>query len=64
MKNPGFAPDLRKKLGSPSGETIESLRLLRAFVKLSPRQRSEVVELVERLAPVPGGKRRRFNNRG
>jgi hypothetical protein len=68
MKNPGFAPDLRRKLGAPSSETVESLRLLRAFVKLSPRQRSEVIELVECLAPDPapvrGGTRRRLNNRG
>ena len=28
---------------------VEGLRLLKAFVKLSPRQRFEVVELVERL---------------
>ena len=32
------------------GETVESLRLLAAFLKLAPDQRSEIIELVERLA--------------
>ena len=50
MKNPTFVAELHKKLGAPSSETVESLRLLRAFLKLAPRQRSEVIELVERLA--------------
>jgi hypothetical protein len=49
MKNPSFVAELHKKLGVPSSETLESLRLLKAFVKLAPRQQSEVVELVERL---------------
>jgi hypothetical protein len=59
MKNRTFMSDLREQLGSPSSETIEGLRLLRAFVKLSSRQRAEVIELVERFAsdppPFPGG---------
>jgi hypothetical protein len=50
MKNPTFVTELHKKLGAPSSETVESLRLLKAFLKLAPRQRSEVIELVERLA--------------
>ena len=50
MKNPTFVAELNKKLGAPSSETVESLRLLKAFLKLAPRQRSEVIELVERLA--------------
>lgn len=50
MKNPTFVSELHKKLGAPSSETIESLRLLKAFLKLAPRQRFEVIELVERLA--------------
>jgi hypothetical protein len=50
MKNPTFISELHKKIGTPSSETVESLRLLRAFVKLAPRQRFEVIELVERLA--------------
>jgi hypothetical protein len=50
MKNPTFVAELHKKLGAPSSETIESLRLLKAFLKLAPRQRFEVIELVERLA--------------
>jgi hypothetical protein len=37
-------------LGAPQTETLESLRLLRAFRKLTPRQRFEVVEMIERLA--------------
>ena len=49
MKNPTFVAELHKKLGAPSSETVESLRLLKAFLKLAPRQRSEVIELVERL---------------
>ncbi len=53
MKNPTFVAELHKKLGAPSSETVESLRLLKAFLKLAPRQRFEVVELVERLAADP-----------
>jgi hypothetical protein len=67
MKNRSFISDLREKLGSPSNETVEGLRLLRAFVKLSSRQRSEVIELVERFAndpgPVPDGVNGRANPR-
>ena len=50
MKNPTLIAELHKKLGAPSSETIESLRLLKAFLKLAPRQRFEVIEMVERLA--------------
>jgi hypothetical protein len=53
MKNPTFIAELHKKLGAPSSETIESLRLLKAFLKLAPRQRFEVIEMVERLAIDP-----------
>jgi hypothetical protein len=53
MKNPTFIAELHKKLGAPSSEAIESLRLLKAFLKLSPRARVEVIELVERLADDP-----------
>jgi hypothetical protein len=53
MKNPTFIAELHKKLGAPSSETIESLRLLKAFLKLAPRERVEVIELVERLAAAP-----------
>jgi hypothetical protein len=53
MKNPTFNAELRKKLGAPSSETVESLRLLKAFLKLEPRQRFEVIELVEHLAVKP-----------
>jgi hypothetical protein len=50
MKNPTFVAELHKKLGAPSSETVESLRLLKAFLRLAPAKRSEVIELVERLA--------------
>jgi hypothetical protein len=58
MKSPTSLAELQKRLGAPSNETIESLRLLRAFVKLAPGQRFEIIKLVERLAadspPAPG----------
>jgi hypothetical protein len=56
MKNPTFVAELQKRLGAPSSETVESLRLLKAFLKLDPGQRFEVIELVERLVtdPEPG----------
>jgi hypothetical protein len=50
MKNPTFISELHKKLGTPSSEIVESLRLLKAFVKLAPPQRYEVLEMAERLA--------------
>jgi len=53
MKNPTFVVELQKRLGAPSSETIESLRLLKAFLTLAPGQRFEVIELVERLATDP-----------
>jgi hypothetical protein len=60
MKNPTFVAELQKRLGAPSSETVESLRLLKAFLKLEPGQRFEVIELVERLAtdhaPDPEGR--------
>jgi hypothetical protein len=53
MKNPTYVAELQKKLGAPSSETMESLRLLKAFVRLAPDQRSEIIELAERLASNP-----------
>jgi hypothetical protein len=53
MKNPTYVVELQKKLGAPSSETVESLRLLKAFLKLAPDQRSEIIELIERLATDP-----------
>lgn len=50
MKNLDFAAELHLKLGAPASQTVESLRLLRAFLKLQPRQRFEIVKLVEDLA--------------
>jgi len=53
MKSPTYVAELQKKLGAPSSETVESLRLLKAFLKLRSDQRSEIIELVERLAANP-----------
>lgn len=53
MKDPTYVAELQKRLGAPSSETIESLRLLKAFIQLAPDQRSEVIDLVERLATDP-----------
>ena len=50
MKNSTLIAELHTKLGAPSSETVESLRLLKAFLKLTPGQRFEVIDLVERLA--------------
>jgi len=55
MKDPTFVAELQKRLGAPSSETVESLRLLKAFLKLAPDQRLEIIELVERLAAEPAG---------
>jgi hypothetical protein len=67
MKNHISVSEVSAKLGYPSSETIEGLRLLRAFVKLTPSQRSEVVDMVEQLVtdppPVPGGMNGRFSTR-
>ena len=69
MKNRTDVSEMSEKLGYPSSETIEGLRLLKAFIKLSPPQRSEVIDLVERLAtdpdpaPVPGGMNGRLDTR-
>jgi hypothetical protein len=56
MKSPTYVAELQKKLGAPSSETVESLLLLKAFLKLPSDQRSEIIELVERLvtSPSPG----------
>lgn len=53
MKNPAYVAELHKKLGAPSGETVESLRLLKAYLKIPSDQRFEIIELVERLATTP-----------
>lgn len=67
MTNRTLASELSEKLGYPTSDTIQGLRLLKAFLKLSPSQRSEVIDLVERLAsdpaPVPGGVNGHFNTR-
>jgi hypothetical protein len=53
MKSRTDVGALQEKLGFPSSETAEGLRLLRAFLKLSSGQRHDVVEFVERLAVDP-----------
>jgi hypothetical protein len=67
MKNRISVSEVSAKLGYPSSETVQGLRLLRAFVKLSPSQRSEVIDMVEQLAtdpaPIPGGMNGRFSTR-
>ena len=50
MKDLGFAKEVHLKLGAPASQTVESLRLLRSFLKLAPQQRFEVIKLVEDLA--------------
>ena len=50
MKDPTYVAELQKRLGAPSSETLESLRLLKAFLKLAPNQRCEIIELIEHLA--------------
>ncbi|MDB5582098.1 MAG: hypothetical protein JWR80_7274 [Bradyrhizobium sp.] len=55
MKDPTFVAELQKRLGAPSSETVESLRLLKAFLKLAPGQRFEIIEMVERLATESAG---------
>ena len=54
MKSPTDVAELQNRLGAPSSETTESLRLLRAFFKLEADQRTEIVEMVERLADEDG----------
>jgi hypothetical protein len=58
MKHLPSTAELRAKLGSPSNETVEALRLLKAFLMLTPKQRFEVIEFVEQLAtdPTPDGR--------
>jgi len=62
-----LASELSEQLGYPTCETIQGLRLLKAFIKLSPSQRSEVIQLVEQLAddpaPLPGGANGHSKNR-
>jgi hypothetical protein len=55
MKNSTLVAELHKRLGAPSSEAVESLRLVKAFLSLAPGQRFEVIELVERLATDPEG---------
>jgi hypothetical protein len=50
MNNPTFMAELHNRLGAPSSETIECLRLVKAYLQLEPGQRCQVFDLVERLA--------------
>jgi hypothetical protein len=50
MTSPTSLAELQKRLEDPSSETMESLRLLKAFLKLAPGQRCEIIEMVERLS--------------
>lgn len=67
MKNRTSASEVSATLGYPSTETVQGLRLFKAFIKLSPAQRSEVLAWVEHLAtdpaPFPGGVNARFTTR-
>ena len=54
MKNSTHVAELQEMLGSPSSGTVEGLRLLKAFLKLSRRQRFDIVEFIERLEIDPG----------
>lgn len=67
MKNRTSVSEVSATLGYPSNETVQGLRLWKAFIKLSPAQRSEVLAWVEHLAtdpaPLPGGMNGRFNPR-
>lgn len=45
--------ELSEKLGHPTCETIQLWRLLKAFVRLPPSHRSEVIEMIELVAADP-----------
>lgn len=67
MENRMSVSEVGARLGFPSSETVQGLRLWKAFIKLSPSQRCEVLALVEQLgtdpAPVPGGMNGRYSTR-
>jgi hypothetical protein len=67
MKNRTSISEVSATLGYPSNDTVQGLRLWKAFIKLSPSQRSEVLAWVEDLAtdpaPLPGGMNSRFTAR-
>lgn len=56
MKDPTHVAEIHGKLGAPATETVESLRLLRAFLKLAPARRFEVIKLVESFCDRPRGR--------
>jgi len=53
--NPTLVAEPHKKFGAASIETVERLRLLKAFLKLAPQAAIETIELIERLASDPAG---------
>ena len=67
MKDRTSVSEMTARLGFPAGETLQSLRLWKAFIKLSPSQRTEVLALIEQLAtdprPLPGGSSGQFSTR-
>ena len=67
MKNRTSVSEVSAALGYPSPETVQGLRLWKAFTRLSPSQRSEVLAWVESLAadpaPFPGGVNGGFRTR-
>lgn len=67
MKNRTSVSEVSATLGYPSNETVQGLRLWKAFIKLSPAKRAEVLTWVEHLAtdpaPLPGGVDGGFNSR-
>ena len=56
MKERISISELNAGLGYPASKTVQGLRLWKAFIRLSPSQRSEVLALIEELAsdPAPG----------
>jgi hypothetical protein len=68
MKNRLSVSEVNAGLGYPSSETVQDLRLWKAFSRLSPSQRSEVLAVVEKLAtddppPRSGGLKVRLGRR-
>ena len=53
MTNSTLIAELRERLGTPSNQAVECLQLVKAFLKLDPSQRFEVIELVELLSADP-----------
>lgn len=67
MENRMSVSEVGVRLGFPSSETVQGLRLWKGFHQVSPSQRSEVLALVEQFgtdpALVPGGMNGRYSRR-